>query len=108
MQRLAMRGPTFTASTARILSSAEPALESGDWIKRIRALRPNAATMEKEQLCQIGRSVISELETRQNSDGRWANSRAVIRISTLGRVLWDVGKPVSRRSRGAFVNHSGL
>ena len=32
----------------------EPALEPGDWIKRIRGLRPNAAMMEKQQLCQIG------------------------------------------------------
>jgi homocysteine S-methyltransferase len=32
----------------------EPALEAGDWIKRIRSLRPNAAMMEKQQLCQIG------------------------------------------------------
>jgi homocysteine S-methyltransferase len=32
----------------------EPALEPGDWIKRIRSLRPNAAMMEKQQLCKIG------------------------------------------------------
>jgi len=31
-----------------------PALERGDWIKRIRSLRPNAAMMEKQRLCQIG------------------------------------------------------
>lgn len=34
-----------------------PALEPGDWIKRIRSLRPNAARMEKQQLCQIGHLV---------------------------------------------------
>jgi homocysteine S-methyltransferase len=32
----------------------EPALEPGDWIKRIRALRPNASAMEKIELCKIG------------------------------------------------------
>jgi len=32
----------------------EPALEPGDWTKRIRSLRPNAAMMEKQKLCQIG------------------------------------------------------
>jgi S-methylmethionine-dependent homocysteine/selenocysteine methylase len=35
----------------------EPALEPGDWIKRIRSLRPNAAMMEKQQLCQLGHLV---------------------------------------------------
>ena len=35
----------------------EPALEPGDWIKRIRSLRPNAAMMEKQQLCKIGHLV---------------------------------------------------
>jgi S-methylmethionine-dependent homocysteine/selenocysteine methylase len=31
-----------------------PALEPGGWIRRLRALRPNAVRMEKVQLCQIG------------------------------------------------------
>lgn len=31
-----------------------PALESGEWIERIRMLRPNASPMEKIKLCQIG------------------------------------------------------
>ncbi len=35
----------------------EPALEPGDWIERVRSLRPNAALMEKQQLCQIGHLV---------------------------------------------------
>jgi S-methylmethionine-dependent homocysteine/selenocysteine methylase len=35
----------------------EPALEPGDWIARIRSFRPNAAMMEKQQLCQIGHLV---------------------------------------------------
>ena len=34
-----------------------PALEPGDWITRIRSLRPNAAMMDKQQLCQIGHLV---------------------------------------------------
>lgn len=32
----------------------EPAIESGDWINRIRGVRPNASKMEKIALCQIG------------------------------------------------------
>jgi homocysteine S-methyltransferase len=32
----------------------EPALEPGDWIRRIRALRPNAAKMDKVSLCRLG------------------------------------------------------
>lgn len=35
----------------------EPALEPGDWIKRVRSFRPNAAMMEKQQLCKIGHLV---------------------------------------------------
>lgn len=31
-----------------------PALEPGQWIKRIRSLRPNAASMDKISLCQLG------------------------------------------------------
>ncbi|WP_374413351.1 homocysteine S-methyltransferase family protein [Novosphingobium colocasiae] len=31
-----------------------PALEPGDWLQRIRSLRPNAVSMEKVQLCQLG------------------------------------------------------
>ncbi|MEQ1817681.1 MAG: homocysteine S-methyltransferase family protein [Terricaulis sp.] len=32
----------------------EPALEPGDWMERVRYLRPNASAMEKIELCQIG------------------------------------------------------
>ena len=35
----------------------EPALEPGDWIRRVRSFRPNAALMDKQQLCQIGHLV---------------------------------------------------
>lgn len=35
----------------------EPALEPGRWIERIRSIRPNAALMEKQHLCQIGHLV---------------------------------------------------
>lgn len=33
----------------------EPALDSGDWMQRIRSLRPNASAQDKMELCQIGR-----------------------------------------------------
>jgi len=32
----------------------EPALEPGDWLSRLRSLRPNASAKEKIELCQIG------------------------------------------------------
>lgn len=32
----------------------EPALESGDWFERVRLLRPNAAMMDKLELCKLG------------------------------------------------------
>jgi S-methylmethionine-dependent homocysteine/selenocysteine methylase len=32
----------------------EPAIEPGDWINRVRGVRPNASSMEKMALCQIG------------------------------------------------------
>lgn len=32
----------------------EPALEPGDWILRVRSLRPNAAKMDKSSLCTLG------------------------------------------------------
>jgi S-methylmethionine-dependent homocysteine/selenocysteine methylase len=31
-----------------------PALEPGDWFKRVRSLRPNAAMLDKISLCQLG------------------------------------------------------
>lgn len=35
----------------------EPALQAGQWFKRVRSIRPNAALMEKQELCQIGHLV---------------------------------------------------
>ena len=32
----------------------EPALEPGDWIERVRNIRPNATMMEKISLCKLG------------------------------------------------------
>lgn len=32
----------------------EPALEPGDWFRRVRSLRPNAVSMEKTALCKLG------------------------------------------------------
>lgn len=32
----------------------EPALEKGDWIRRLRGVRPNASKMEKIALCKLG------------------------------------------------------
>ena len=32
----------------------EPAMEPGDWVRRIRGVRPNASKMDKMALCQLG------------------------------------------------------
>lgn len=32
----------------------EPALEPGDWVRRVRSLRPNASAKDKIELCSIG------------------------------------------------------
>ena len=32
----------------------EPALETGNWIERVRSIRPNAVMMEKKSLCKLG------------------------------------------------------
>lgn len=32
----------------------EPALDTGDWMQRIRSLRPNASAKDKVELCSIG------------------------------------------------------
>jgi S-methylmethionine-dependent homocysteine/selenocysteine methylase len=32
----------------------EPAIEPGDWVQRVRGVRPNASKMDKMALCQIG------------------------------------------------------
>jgi homocysteine S-methyltransferase len=32
----------------------EPALEPGDWLKRLRSLRPNASAKDKGELCSLG------------------------------------------------------
>jgi S-methylmethionine-dependent homocysteine/selenocysteine methylase len=32
----------------------EPALEAGDWFRRVRSLRPNAVAMDKISLCKLG------------------------------------------------------
>lgn len=32
----------------------EPAIEPGEWFRRVRSLRPNAAAMDKISLCKLG------------------------------------------------------
>ena len=32
----------------------EPALDGGEWMKRLRSIRPNASPMDKIALCKIG------------------------------------------------------
>ena len=46
--------PTFYGINCSHPVEFEPALEPGDWMHRIRALRPNAAKMDKISLCKLG------------------------------------------------------
>ena len=45
--------PDFYGINCSHPSEFEPALEDGDWILRVRSLRPNAAKMDKIELCQL-------------------------------------------------------
>lgn len=48
------RAPAFYAINCSHPVEYEPAIEPGDWIGRVRGVRPNASKMEKIALCQIG------------------------------------------------------
>ncbi len=48
------QSPEFYAINCSHPVEYEPALEAGDWINRVRGVRPNASKMEKIALCQIG------------------------------------------------------
>ena len=48
------QSPEFYAINCSHPFEFEPAIEPGDWVKRIRAVRPNASKMDKIALCQIG------------------------------------------------------
>ena len=46
--------PDFYGINCSHPAEFEPALEPGDWIRRIRSLRPNAAKLDKIALCTLG------------------------------------------------------
>ncbi|MCU0252563.1 MAG: homocysteine S-methyltransferase family protein [Vicinamibacterales bacterium] len=46
--------PDFYGINCSHPAEFEPALEPGDWIRRVRSLRPNAAKMDKIALCTLG------------------------------------------------------
>ncbi|MBE9547815.1 MAG: homocysteine S-methyltransferase family protein [Proteobacteria bacterium] len=48
------QSPVFYSINCSHPVEYEPAIESGDWINRVRGVRPNASKMEKIALCQIG------------------------------------------------------
>jgi len=48
------QSPEFYAINCSHPLEFEPSIEPGDWVKRIRALRPNASKKDKIALCQIG------------------------------------------------------
>lgn len=46
--------PDFHGINCSHPAEFEPALEPGDWIRRVRSLRPNASRMDKVSLCKLG------------------------------------------------------
>lgn len=46
--------PEFYSLNCSHPQEFEPGLESGDWINRVRGIRPNASKMEKISLCRLG------------------------------------------------------
>ena len=48
------QSPAFYAINCSHPLEFEPAIEPGDWIKRVRGVRPNASRMDKMALCKIG------------------------------------------------------
>ena len=50
----------------------DPALEPGDWIQRIRSLRPNAVSMDKVQLCKLGHLESGDAEELGHQMGQLA------------------------------------
>lgn len=48
------QSPAFYSINCSHPVEYEPAIEPGDWINRVRGVRPNASKMEKIALCQIG------------------------------------------------------
>ena len=48
------RSPEFYLINCSHPLEYEPAIEPGDWIDRVRGVRPNASKMEKLALCQLG------------------------------------------------------
>ena len=47
--------PAFYSLNCSHPHEFEPALHGGDWVKRLRSIRPNAAKMDKIALCKLGR-----------------------------------------------------
>lgn len=48
------QSPAFYSVNCSHPLEYEPAIEPGDWINRVRGVRPNAAKMDKIQLCSLG------------------------------------------------------
>ena len=48
------QSPAFYSINCSHPLEFEPAIEPGDWIKRVRGVRPNASKMDKIALCKIG------------------------------------------------------
>ena len=48
------RSPAFFSINCSHPVEFEPGIEPGDWIERVRGLRPNASKMEKIALCKLG------------------------------------------------------
>lgn len=81
----------------------EPALEPGDWIKRIRALRPNASAMEKIELCKIGH--LEEGDPADLGERMGALARRYPHIDIWGGCCGTWDKHLNEIARGVKAAH---
>ena len=83
-----------------------PAIEPGAWFARVRALRPNAAKMDKIALCKLGHLEEGDPEDLGRRMGALARAHPHIDVlggccGTGGRHLHEIAKTATAARRGA-------
>ena len=83
-----------------------PAIEPGTWFERVRALRPNAAKMDKIALCKLGHLEEGDPADLGRRMGALARAHPHLDVlggccGTGGRHLHEIAKTVTAARRGA-------
>ena len=81
----------------------QPALESGDWTRRIRALRPNAAKMDKIALCKLNH--IEEGDPEELGQMMGGLARRYPRIDIWGGCCGTWERHIDAIARGVSAAH---